>query len=181
MSSRYDSRIEAKIFLLTFSKFNKMTFLNFKLFWWILAIGWYVIIVVYHYLDDGCIFREETLISWTLTTKKLYGYNFLRKNVSDWDQSSPETYPGGFRSQFTGMGTQIRCPKNFSAHFIFNGVLWVNLFSIEYGWMYDCTLKLRHLYINLKRKGQLLSYFNIKALNTKRTSLQTLQRIFNLI
>ena len=58
MSSRYDSGIEAKIFLLTFSKFNKMTFLNFKLFWWILAIGWYVIIVVYHYLDDGCVFRE---------------------------------------------------------------------------------------------------------------------------
>ena len=58
MSSRYDSRIEAKIFLLTFSKFSKMTFLNFKLFWWILAIGWYVIIVVYHYLDDGCVFRE---------------------------------------------------------------------------------------------------------------------------
>ena len=58
MSSRYDSGIEAKIFLLTFSKFNKMTFLNFKLFWWILAIGWYVIIVVYHYLHDACVFRE---------------------------------------------------------------------------------------------------------------------------
>ena len=58
MSSRYDSRIEAKIFLLTFSKFSKITFLNFKLFWWILAIGWYVIIVVYHYLDEGCVFRE---------------------------------------------------------------------------------------------------------------------------
>ena len=58
MSSRYDSGIEAKIFLLTFSKFNKMTFLNFKLFWWILAIGWYVTIVVYHYLDDVCVFRE---------------------------------------------------------------------------------------------------------------------------
>ena len=58
MSSRYDSRIEAKTFLLSFSKLNKLTFLNFKLFWWILAIGWYVIIVVYHYLDDGCVFRE---------------------------------------------------------------------------------------------------------------------------
>ena len=58
MSSRYDSGIEAKIFLLTFSKFNKMTFLNFKLFWWILAIGWYVVIVVYHYLNDGWVFRE---------------------------------------------------------------------------------------------------------------------------
>ena len=68
--------------------------------------------------------------------------------------------------------------KFFSAHFIFNEVLWVNLFSIKYGWMCDCTLKLRHVYINLKRKGQLLSYFHInKVLNTKRTSLQTLKRI----
>ena len=58
MSSRYDSRIEAKTFLLTFSKFNKLIFLNFKLIWSILAIGWYVIIAVYHYLDDGCVFRE---------------------------------------------------------------------------------------------------------------------------
>ena len=51
-------RFEAKVFLLAFSKFSKMTFLNFKLFWWILAIGWYVIIVAYHYLDDRCVFRE---------------------------------------------------------------------------------------------------------------------------
>ena len=58
MSSRYDSRIEAKTFLLSFSKLNNLTFLTFKLFWWILAIGWYGIIVVYHYLDDGCVFRE---------------------------------------------------------------------------------------------------------------------------
>ena len=58
MSSTYDSRIEAKTFLLTFSKFNKLIFLNVKLIWWILAIGWYVIIAVYHYLDDGCVFRE---------------------------------------------------------------------------------------------------------------------------
>ena len=51
-------RFEAKVFLLAFSKFSKMTFLNFKLFWWILAIGWYVTIVAYHYLHDVCVFRE---------------------------------------------------------------------------------------------------------------------------
>ena len=33
-------------------------------------------------------------------------------------------YPGGFRSRYTGIGAQ----KNFSGHFIFNGVLCVNLF-----------------------------------------------------
>ena len=88
MSSRYDSRIEAKTFLLTFSKFNKLIFLNVKLIWWILAIGWYVIIAVYHYLDDGCVFREANSFDEPLLQKTLYGYNRLCKNVSDRDESS---------------------------------------------------------------------------------------------
>ena len=72
MSSRYDSRIEAKTFLLTFSKFNKMTFLNFKLVWLILAIGRYVIIVVYYYLDDGCVFRKANSYFMSHYYKKHY-------------------------------------------------------------------------------------------------------------
>ena len=78
-----------------------------------------------------------------------------------------ETYPEVFWSRFTGMGA----PNFFSGHFIFNEVLWVNLFFNQIRldvWLYievtSCVFK--------------LSYFNInKALNTKRTSLQTLRRI----
>ena len=63
------------------------------------------------------------------------------------------TYPGGFRSRYTGMGAQ----KIFSGHFIFNGVLCVNLFfnqirSKGLKMMCDCTLKLHLVYINLKNK-----------------------------
>ena len=51
----------------------------------------------------------------------------------------------------------------FSGHFIFNGVLWVNLLfnqirSKGLKKACDCTLKLRLVYINFK-KGQLLFIF----------------------
>ena len=82
-----------------------------------------------------------------------------------------ETYPKVFWSRFTGMGAQILCPKFFSGHFIFNEVLWVNLFFNQI-WL-DVWL-----YIEVASCVFKLLYFNInKALNTKRTSLQTLRRI----
>ena len=63
------------------------------------------------------------------------------------------TYPGGFRSRYTGMGDKFGAQKHFSGHFIFNGVLCVNLFfnqirSKGLKMMCDCTLKLRLVYIN---------------------------------
>ena len=75
MSSRNDSRIEAKAFLLTFSKFNKLTFLNFKLFWWILAIEWYVIIAVHYMAIIFCAkmspIKMNVALQDFLTNKKL--------------------------------------------------------------------------------------------------------------
>ena len=169
MSSRYDSRIEAKIFLLTFSKLNKMTFLNFKLFWWILPIGWYVIIVVYHYLDDGCVFRKANSHFMNHYYKKHYmALIFCAKMFLIEINLAQRRIQGVFEA-----GLPVRAPKFgaqniFSGHFLFNGVLWVNLFFNQIRldvWLY---VELRHVYINWKRKGQLLSYFNInKALNTK--------------
>ena len=149
MSSRYDSRIEAKIFLLTFSKFNKMTFLNFKLFWWILAIGWYVIIVVYHYVDDGCVFREANSHFMNDYYRKHYmaiifsakmsliEINLARRRIQGVCEAGLPVWAPKFGAQ-----------KIFSGHFIFNGVLWVNL-SFNQMWLdVDCTLKLGHVYIN---------------------------------
>ena len=84
MSTRYDSRIEEKIFLLLSLSSTRCVFSisNSSGGFWL--FGWYVIIVVYHYPDDGCGFREANAHFMSHYYKKtLYGYNFLCKNVSN--------------------------------------------------------------------------------------------------
>ena len=52
-------------------------------------------------------FPSRTTWSCLLLTKE------IRSNIC------PGTYPGGFRSWYTGMGAQIQCPKKFFRSFYF--------------------------------------------------------------
>ena len=128
-----------------------MTFLNFKLFWWILPIGWYVIIVVYHYLDDGCVFRKANSHFMNYYYKKHYmAMIFCAKMFLIEINLAQRRIHGVFKA-----GLSVRAPKFgaqniFSGHFIFNGVLWVNLFFNQIRldlWLYvdvtSCVYKLK--------------------------------------
>ena len=149
MSSRYDSGIEAKIFLLTFSKFNKMTFLNFKLFWWILAIGWYVTIVVYHYLHDLCVFREANSHFMNHYYKKHYmAIIFYAKMSLIKINLTQRRIQWFFEAGLPVWAPKFGAQKFFSGHLFLMKYFGLIFFSIKYGWMCDCTLKLRHVYLN---------------------------------
>ena len=122
MCSRYDSRIDAKIFLLTFSKFTRMTFLNFKLFWWLLAIGWYVIIVVFHYLDDACVFREPNSHFMNHYYKKHCMAKIFCAKMSLIEINLDQRHiQGVFEAGLPVWAPKFGAQNIFSGHFIFNG------------------------------------------------------------
>ena len=125
MSSKYDLRMRQRFFL------------NFKLFWWILAIGWYVIIVVYHYVDDGCVFREANSHFMNHYYRKHYMAIIFSAKMSLIEINLAGDVSRGFAKLVYRYGRPNSVPKKFFQVTLFLMEYFGLIFlSIKCGWMW---------------------------------------------